>query len=178
MPRNIEIKARIESVASLLPKVVAISDSGPTKIEQDDTFFQCGSGRLKLRAFSPSSGELIFYRRPDELGPKESFYLIAPTSAPDQMREVLSCAYGEIGCVHKHRTLFLAGRTRIHLDKVEALGEFLELEVVLANDEPAGEGVRTAHHVLAELGIAANQLVEGAYLDLLLKSADQNRGQG
>src|SRR6266404_2966481 len=128
MPRNVEIKARIESVDALLPRVQAIADSGPTEIFQDDTFFQCPNGRLKLRAFSEASGELIFYQRPDRAGPKESFYVISATTSPDTLREALSLAYGQCGRVRKHRALFMVGRTRIHLDKVEELGHFLELE--------------------------------------------------
>jgi adenylate cyclase class IV len=51
MARNIEIKARIESVETLRQQVAALADREPTEIDQDDTFFNCASGRLKLRAF-------------------------------------------------------------------------------------------------------------------------------
>ena len=73
MARNIEIKAHIPSVAALLERAAALADQGPTEIRQDDTFFECRSGRLKLRTFANGEGELIFYRRTDEHGPKESF---------------------------------------------------------------------------------------------------------
>ena len=82
MARNVEIKARIDNVESLAPRVAAIATEGPVEIVQDDTFFRCDSGRLKVRVFSSESGELIFYRRPDAHGPKESFYLRSPTTAP------------------------------------------------------------------------------------------------
>jgi adenylate cyclase class IV len=59
MARNIEIKARIASVAALEPAVAALADAGPTPIAQDDTFFHCAHGRLKLRVFADGSGELI-----------------------------------------------------------------------------------------------------------------------
>ena len=167
MPRNVEIKARIENVDTLLPRVKAIADSGPTEIVQDDTFFSCPNGRLKLRAFSESAGELIFYQRPDVAGPKESFYVISPTASPDTLREALSLAYGARGRVRKHRTLFLAGRTRIHLDRVDGLGHFLELEVVLSEGESTETGMGIARELLATLGIVPQQLIEGAYVDLL-----------
>lgn len=169
MARNIEIKARIESVESLQSVVAKIADEGPIEIHQDDTFFACPNGRLKLRAFSEHDGQLIFYQRPDGAGPKESFYVISPTASPDSIRQVLSLAYGEIGRVRKHRTLFLAGRTRIHLDKVDELGDFLELEVVLADGEPNEAGVSVAHELLEKLGISPHQLIEEAYVDLLAK---------
>ncbi|MBI1919587.1 MAG: class IV adenylate cyclase [Geobacter sp.] len=167
MARNIEIKARIPSVEALAPKAAAVADKGPFEIIQDDTFFRCESGRLKLRAFSQEEGELIFYRRADRQGPKESFYLRSPTSAPETLRDSLSLAYGQAGRVKKHRTLFLVGRTRIHLDRVENLGHFLELEVVLEEGEPTEVGVREAHELMAKLGVEPSQLIEGAYLDLL-----------
>src|SRR5690348_11477556 len=135
MPRNIEIKARIESVEATAPRAAAMADAGPTEIVQDDTFFACPNGRLKLRTYSPVAGELIFYRRDDAAGPKESFYLLSSTADPAGLRELLSAAYGTIGRVQKHRTLYLVGRTRVHLDRVEGLGHFLELEVVLRENE-------------------------------------------
>ena len=167
MPRNIEIKAHIASVEALALKAAAIADQGPIEIIQDDTFFVCDNGRLKLRAFSKEQGELIFYRRPDRQGPKESFYLRSPTSEPETLRESLSLAYGQAGRVQKHRTLFMVGRTRVHLDRVAGLGHFLELEVVLAENEPGEVGVREAHDVMNRLGVQRSQLIEGAYVDLL-----------
>jgi len=167
MARNVEIKARIASIGALLPKVVAIADQGPTEIIQDDTFFRCEPGRLKLRAFSKEDGELIFYRRANQHGPKESFYVRSPTAKPDSLREALTLAYGEVGRVLKHRTLFIVGRTRVHLDDVRGLGHFLELEVVLEDGESVEEGVREAHSLMSQLGIQPSQLLDTAYVDLL-----------
>jgi predicted adenylyl cyclase CyaB len=170
MARNVEIKAQVADIDAMLAKAAGLADQGPIEISQDDTFFRCPSGRLKLRAFSKHEGELIFYRRADQQGPRESFYLRSPTSAPDALRQSLSLAYGEAGRIRKQRTLFLAGRTRIHLDRVEGLGSFLELEVVLADDEPPAKGIAEAHRLMERLGVASTQLVEGAYVDLLSKS--------
>jgi adenylate cyclase class IV len=167
MFRNIEIKARIDSVEQLQPRAAALADQGPMQIAQDDRFYECPNGRLKLRRFAAGRGELIFYRRSDEHGPKESFYLRSPTTDPEGLHATLAAAWGERGRVVKQRTLYLAGRTRIHLDRVQGLGDFLELEVVLADDEPAEEGVREAHALMARLGVEPSQLVQGAYLDAL-----------
>jgi len=169
MSRNIEIKARIESADAWSAKIAALADRGPIDIAQDDTFFRCDTARLKLRAFSDGSGELIYYRRADEYGPKESFYLRSPTSAPDSLRECLTSAYGQVGRVRKHRKLFLVGRTRVHLDEVEGLGDFLELEVVLVDDEPAEAGVREARELMEKLDIKPPQLIDDAYVDLLAR---------
>jgi predicted adenylyl cyclase CyaB len=168
MARNVEIKARIENVSLVAPKVAQLATEGPLEIAQDDTFFACTNGRLKLRAFSIDSGELIFYQRVNQSGPKESFYIRSPTSSPETLRESLSLAYGQIGRIRKYRTLYLVGRTRVHLDRVEGLGHFLELEVMLVDDEPPEQGIREAGELMDQLGIQPGQLIEGAYLDLMI----------
>ena len=167
MARNIEIKARIDDPVACAARAAALADQGPMEIQQDDTFFRCIGGRLKLRAFSDGTGELIYYRRANSQGPKESFYLRSPTTAPDVLRELLTLANGQAGRVKKHRKLFLVGRTRIHIDEVEHLGHFLELEVVLADDEALEVGISEAHGLIKRLGILPQQLVEEAYVDLL-----------
>ena len=170
MPRNVEIKARLDgerALAEVAARAASLGADGPQLIEQDDTFFACPNGRLKLRAFAAGGGELIFYRRADDAGPKESFYVLAPVADCDPLREALTLAYGQSGRVRKRRELWLVGRSRVHLDRVEGLGAFLELEVVLQPDEATEAGQAEARRLLAALGIAPAQLVEGAYVDLL-----------
>lgn len=170
MNRNVEIKAKItENLELLFSRVAEIADHGPTEIFQDDTFFTCPNGRLKLRAFSVTEGELIFYQRSDGTGPKESRYTIFQTASPVALREVLLQAYGDAGRVRTVRTLFMVGRTRIHIDRVDGLGNFLELEVVLAEGEPVESGVAVAHELLGKLGLSSQQLIAEAYVDLLAK---------
>jgi len=113
-------------------------------------------------------------QRPDQGGPKESRYSISKTTSPATLRELLSQALGEVGGVEKHRTLFLIGRTRIHLDRVKGLGDFLELEVVLGEHEAPQAGIGEAQKLMAKLGVKPSQLVHGAYLDLL-PSEDSER---
>src|SRR5262249_33476966 len=138
-----------------------------TYFNQDDTFFPCFKGRLKLRKLSDTQGELIFYSRADGVEPRESFYVRVPTAVPDALREALTLSYGVVGRVRKTRTLFMVGRTRIHLDRVEDLGDFLELEVVMAENEPVEEGLAVVQDILHNLAISADQLVPCAYIDLL-----------
>ena len=167
MPRNIEIKARVAEPSRLLDDVLEIADRGPTVFAQDDTFFACPAGRLKLRMFSATEGQLIFYRRDDLEGPKLSEYVIASTAEPDAMRGLLTLAYGVAGRVRKTRTLCFVGATRIHLDDVEGLGHFLELEVVLTPDETVEQGQAIADDLMRRLSIAPSTLVRKAYVDLL-----------
>jgi predicted adenylyl cyclase CyaB len=166
MARNVEIKARVGDLASVEALARAIATAPPLDLAQDDTFFACSSGRLKLRRFADGHGELIHYLRADDAGPKVSEYLVSPVSDPDALRETLSRAMGVVGRVRKRRRLYLVDRTRIHLDDVEGLGTFVELEVVLREGESAESGRAVAAGIMQRLGIADAQLVREAYVDL------------
>ncbi|XP_041576625.2 uncharacterized protein [Taeniopygia guttata] len=85
---------------------------------------------------------------------------------------VLSQSLGVLGTVRKERLLLLLGQTRLHLDRVEGLGDFLELEVVLRPEQSEQDGQRVAQELLRDLGVADSDLVPGAYLDLLLALGD------
>jgi adenylate cyclase class IV len=152
----------------LLPLAQALSDGDhPQLIHQDDTFFDAPHGRLKLRVFGDGSGELIHYHRANGDGPKLSDYVLVPVAEPESLRLALTRACGLLGRVRKERILLLAGPTRIHLDKVEGLGDFLELEVTLHGDQTEADGTVIARDLMARLAIRPAQLVSGAYLDLL-----------
>jgi len=131
MPSNIEIKARIRNFADITARAEKLSDTPVEIIPQEDTFFNTPQGRLKLRVLTTDRGQLIYYTRPDQEGPKRSDYHIAHTSDPENLKRVLELAYGIRGVVKKTRYLYLAGQTRIHLDDVHGLGHFMELEVVM-----------------------------------------------
>ncbi|XP_056367522.1 uncharacterized protein LOC130263765 isoform X2 [Oenanthe melanoleuca] len=135
---------------------------------QTDTFFRVPRGRLKLRRTQDGRGELIFYERPDSTGPKLSSFSITPTADPEGLQAVLSRSLGVLGTVRKERLLLLLGQTRLHLDRVQGLGDFLELEVVLRPEQSEQDGQRVARRLLRELGIPEGDLICGAYLDLLL----------
>ena len=170
MARNVEIKARLSDYENTARRARELSPSEPVVIAQEDVFFPCPSGRLKLRILSPGRGELIFYQRPDQEGPKTSHYSLAPTADPTGLRHVLASAYGEKAVVRKVRHLYLVGRTRIHLNQVEELGDFLELEVVLAGEDSIGDGEAEAHQLMSSLGVTPEDLVPDAYVDLLERS--------
>lgn len=169
MARNIEIKASVPDLARVRSRVSAVATSPVEFIEQTDTFFVPGGdrGRLKVREFADGSGELIAYSRPDQTGPKTSTYLRSPCQDASLLVAALAAALPIRAVVRKRRELWLVGRTRVHLDEVERLGTFVELEVVLADDESTEVGDREAHALLALLDISPSALIAVAYVDLL-----------
>ncbi|HJS29234.1 MAG TPA: class IV adenylate cyclase [Anaerolineales bacterium] len=167
MPQNIEIKCRLTSLAEAHRIAEEVSGGPAELIDQVDIFYHSEGGRLKLRVFGEESGELIFYRRPDQAGPKLSNYSIFPTDSPASLDRVLAPALGVRGTVKKRRWLYRVGQTRIHLDEVEGLGCFLEFEVVLAESQDPDEGREIANQLIGRFGLSLDRLVEQAYIDLL-----------
>ena len=167
MPANIEIKARARNFKEIKSRAEELSDTPVQVIPQEDIFFNVEQGRLKLRILAPDRSQLIYYTRPDQEGPKRSDYHISHSADPGNLKRVLELAYGVRGVVRKTRYLYLIGQTRVHLDDVEGLGPFLELEVVLQEGQDDADGQRIAEELMSALGLARGDLIDGAYMDLL-----------
>ena len=173
MGRNVEIKARVADLAAIRRTAQGLSSAPSDILEQTDTFFVVPRGRLKVREFADGSGELIFYDRPNQSGPKESVYTRFPCQRAKCLAEILGEVLPVRGTIVKRREMFLVGRTRIHLDEVEGLGLFVELEVVLAEGETVKHGTEVADLLLQVLGIPETALIPIAYIDLLAGSRAQ-----
>ncbi len=168
MARNIEIKAHAHALDQLRERAASLATEAPLYYRQQDVFYHVPRGRLKLRRFEDGTpAELIFYQRDDQQGPKVSYYSRSPVINPDAMHALLAAALTTCGIVTKDRQVYLAGRTRIHLDRVEGLGDFVELEVVLAPEEDEAHGEAEAHAIFQKLGVSHDDLVGVAYVDLL-----------
>lgn len=170
MPANIEIKARVRDFAEIKSRAEKLSDTPVEVIPQEDTFFNVPQGRLKLRILASDNAQLIFYTRPDQEGPKRSDYHIARISDPENLKRVLELAYGIRGVVKKTRYLYLIGQTRVHLDDVDGLGQFMELEVVMREGQGDAVGQAIAEGLMTNLRVERSDLIDGAYMDLLEKS--------
>ena len=164
--KNIEIKARItdyEKVKRLVEELCPI----PIQTEQqEDTFFNTPKGRLKLRESNHKSA-LIYYDRKDSLEPSQSDIAISFTDNPNTLKAVLSKSLGIRGIVKKNRTLYKYEQTRIHLDDVEGLGKFIELEVVLKSGQTLKNGEAIANKLMDKFNIHKSDLIDVAYMDLI-----------
>jgi predicted adenylyl cyclase CyaB len=168
MARNIEIKARAQHFDQLRERAAQLATDAPLIFRQQDFFYDVPRGRLKLRQFDDGTpAELIFYQRDDRDGPKASYYTRSPVTNPEAMHALLATALTTRGIVSKERHVYLSGRTRIHLDRVDGLGDFVELEVVLAQDDDEEGGHAEARAMFQSLGVSEADLVPVAYVDLL-----------
>ena len=83
MARNVEIKAAVPDFAGVTAALATLSPGPGVTLDQEDTFFVCAGGRLKLRRLAPDRGELIYYERADQPGPRTSHYALTTTAEPD-----------------------------------------------------------------------------------------------
>jgi adenylate cyclase class IV len=178
MARNVEIKARLADARALHERLVALTGQSGQELLQDDTFFACARGRLKLRQFADGSAELIHYQRADDPAARLSDYVRCSVADAAALREALARALGIGGRVCKRRLLWLIGPTRVHVDAVEGLGDFVELEVVLQPGQTVEEGAAVAETLLAELGLAGAPRLAAAYVDLHGAVPAPGRGTG
>jgi predicted adenylyl cyclase CyaB len=167
MPTNIEIKARVRDFDEIRQRAEKLSDTALQIIHQEDTFFNSEKGRLKLRLLAADHAQLIYYLRSDQEGPKRSDYHIFETPDPENLKRVLELAYGIRGVVRKTRYLYIVGQTRVHLDDVEGLGHFMELEVVMQEAQSDAVGQKIADGLMSSLGVEKRDLLDGAYMDLI-----------
>jgi homotetrameric cytidine deaminase len=166
--RNLEIKARDADPHRSLELALALGAEDRGEIVQRDTYFASAGGRLKLREQAPGEAELIEYRRADEAAARASDYHVIEIGQAEPLRGALDAALGTVAVVDKHRRLLLWEGVRIHLDEVEGLGSFLELE---APDE-GGREQGKIERLQAGLGIADDALVAGSYAYLLLATPE------
>jgi predicted adenylyl cyclase CyaB len=171
MARNVEIKARVADLDAVRRNASSLGDGPIEIIDQTDTFFRVAHGRLKVREFADGSGEVIAYERANSDGPRESIYTRVACADAGALVQILGRLWPVRGVVRKRRELLMIGRTRVHLDEVEGLGTFLELEVVMVPDEPAEQGDAEARRLLRTLKIPQTAFVREAYIDLLESAA-------
>ena len=166
---NVEIKARDADPDATAARCEALGAADEGLLHQRDTYFAGRHGRLKLREQDGSEAELIAYRRPDGTEPEQSAFIRAQAGEPSVLLEALRAALGVTVVVVKRRRLFVWEHVRIHLDDVEGLGSFIELEAMVGPGlNSAAEASEKVARLRSELAIADDALVAVGYSDLLL----------
>jgi len=171
--RNVECKAHDPDPGRTLERALAAGAQERGVLRQRDTYFAVSRGRLKLREEDPGGATLIAYDRPDAASERVSDYRLVPVADPAPLRDALAAASGIAVVVVKRRRLLMFEETvRIHLDEVQGLGSFLELEAVA---QPGSDLARERAQVARlrdALDIRDEALVAGSYADALTATGD------
>lgn len=165
--KNLEIKQSLNDFRDVICKLKKMGAHHVGQLFQVDTYYFCNSGRLKIREINNKKFELISYQRPDKKREKVSNYRVACISKDDlEKSKGLYQVFGERCVVKKERNLWIYKHTRIHLDEVDKLGKFLELETVVK-----GINIKQAKLEQAELKqrlrLSKYSSLAGSYCDLI-----------
>jgi homotetrameric cytidine deaminase len=171
--RNVELKARDPDPARTLALALEAGAEDLGEIAQRDTYFSGARERLKLREQEPGESELIAYGRPNETQARVSEYRRVPVSDAGALREALDASLGTVVVVDKRRRLLLWEGVRIHLDEVDGLGSFLELEAVAPEGSDLSAERAKVERLRGELGVDDGNLVATGYSDLLLDGPER-----
>lgn len=169
MSLNIEIKATSTDPDRLEKVLRETTRSEPVLLKQHDTFFKVLRGRLKMRCDEKGQSELIYYRRDEQKGPKLSRYFRKSLKDANKKKEELSKLFGIESEVNKTRKVFLVDNARVHLDNVEGVGEFVEIEVVLDSPRQKTRGKRLLQKLMDLLDISEKDLISDAYETLIIR---------
>ncbi len=164
--RNVELKALDPDPARSLAVCRELGAEDRGVVRQRDTYFRAREGRLKLREEEPGGAVLVQYDRPDGAAARESRYRLVPVDEAEALREALDAALGTLVVVDKERHLLLWEGVRIHLDRVDGLGTFVELEgVAPPESDLSAERERVAR--LRE-ALEIREILPDSYSDRLL----------
>lgn len=164
-----ELKARDPSPPRSLQVCQGLGADDKGTLIQRDTYFEAPRGRLKLREEPDGIPHLIAYERPDLTGHKESRYRLIEVSEPAELKDALAAVLGITVVVSKARRLFIFEGVRIHLDRVEDLGDFIEFEGVAANGGDLTRFAESLDDLRRSFGIRDEDLLRASYSDLLAR---------
>ena len=168
---NIEIKAKCFHLQKVEAFLVANNAIFKGTDLQKDTYFHVPDGRLKLRQGNIENN-LIYYKRDDKKGPKQSDFYLVPVPKAAEMVALLTDALGIKVIVEKKRKIFYLGNIKVHIDEVPPLGCFVEIETgnLLQPDISAEELHKQCADLMRHFGILEEHLIENSYSDMLLSN--------
>jgi predicted adenylyl cyclase CyaB len=163
--KNLEAKFRLANHADAEARAAALGYTRRAILNQRDTFFRVANGKLKMREENGAAVQIFYHR--DESGPLMlSNYEIVPVADPARTLQILTAALGTIAVVEKVRTLMLRDNVRIHLDRVANLGDFGEVEAVIADGDDPERSRAAVDEILAALGIPPTGLIDVSYFEM------------
>ena len=171
--QNIEIKAKYTNHDKARQFCEDLGASCLGTVRQIDTYFRVQKGRLKLREQDAQIAELIAYVRPDQEYPKCSEFVVIKVDSPATVKGIFSTLLGIEAVVEKLRTIYILDSARIHIDEVDGIGRFLEIEVLCGSGD--GEAIQTAtlraRELMEAFEISPKDLIPGSYREMRLPGA-------
>ena len=170
--KNIEIKARCAD-ASFIRNYLQQQQARFVGVDdQADTYFNTQNGRLKMRQ-GPIENSLIYYNRENKAGPKLSEVKLLPLdNNADLLKDLLTKAHGVKVVVKKKREIYFIENVKFHIDEVEGLGSFVEIEAIDIDGSLGLEKIKEqCYFYLQQFQIGEDDLLTHSYSDLLINQS-------
>jgi len=166
---NIEIKAKSSNQDTIRNILLAKGADAKGTDHQIDTYFKVPIGRLKLREGNIENN-LIHYTREDKEGPKQSNIILHKFDPKTELKQILTKSLGILTVVDKQREIYFIDNVKFHLDTVQELGTFVEIEARSQNTSlTKQELLEQCNYYLDLFKIPKEDLVSRSYSDLLLQ---------
>lgn len=165
--KNIEIKAKTGNPESI--RKILLSNNADFKGTdfQTDTYFNVSKGRLKLREGNIENS-LIYYNRENTSGPKKSEIILHKLNPDESLKSILKEVLGVWKIVKKKREIYFIDNVKFHIDEIENLGSFFEIEVIDHNDSLKETDMQeVCNNYLKLFGILPDNLIKESYSDLV-----------
>ena len=164
---NIEIKARTSRADEIRQYLLANGAEHWGNDEQTDTYFQVNDGRLKLRE-GKIENNLIHYRRKETSGPRHSAVELFKTTQDNGLKSILTKALGIKAIVKKKREIYYIGNVKFHLDTLEGLGSFVEIEACNQFEDLSIERLHEQCRMYMDaFGVTDDDLINQSYSDMI-----------
>ncbi len=174
MHKNVELKARCSNPGKVRSALLELDPEEIGVDHQRDTYFRVQNGRLKLRE-GDIENNLIYYERPDQSAPKEADIYLQETEPDSGLKPLLKAALGVRVVVEKRREIYFIDNVKFHIDEVDGLGSFVEIEAIDETGDFTTEELRDqCQTYMEQLSIHRDQLVSASYSDLLLDRQASN----
>ncbi|MFO8029003.1 MAG: class IV adenylate cyclase [Cyclonatronaceae bacterium] len=180
--RNIEIKARCRDHEHIRRVLMENRADYKGLDQQTDTYYRVGSGRLKLRE-GRIENNLIHYHRQDSTGPKKSAVTLFPLKQDKYgdpgtihpLKKILADVLGILMVVVKRREIYFIDNIKFHLDTVDGLGRFVEIEAI---DTDGAIGEDRLHdqcrRFIRLFDISGEDMVAGSYSDMMAENSGRD----
>jgi adenylate cyclase, class 2 len=172
--QNVEFKAELRDIGLARSICRAVGAQQIGTLEQTDTYFRLPDARLKRRETTGEETEWILYDRPNQVGAKVStFHIYSEDEAAERFGEMHRRPWI---VVKKRRELWMLDQVRIHLDDVDGLGQFLELEALLSARQKRDDAEEAMFELRKQFAPVLGEQVAVGYSDLLVSLEESGAG--
>lgn len=168
--QNFECKYELRDAELCRGVIARLGARHVATVRQTDTYFKVADGRLKRRESPGEPTEWIFYHRQDRIKPRLSHFTIY--SEAEALARFGSRPLPVWVIVEKTRELWMKDQVRLHLDDVERLGRFFEIEALVTPRQHVGVAHGLVNDTVRALGPILGEPISLSYSDMLAAESE------